>query len=101
MQEAADPPCCEVVCNRGSSVGVQRLCLLQQHTLHQPGDVQVDVACEVVHAGCVGSYPCQQVRGTCYFLGGLVVIGHLDDDSGETCLNSVTCQHADSSQMGS
>lgn len=70
------------------STWVQRLRLLQQDVLHQPSDVHVDVAGEAVHAGRVGSYSCQEVRGTGYLLGGLVVIGHSHDDPGETCLTN-------------
>lgn len=68
-----------------ASVGVQRLRLLQQDALHQPCDVHVDVARQVVQGGCVGSYPGQQVRGARNLLGGLVVVDHFHDDPAETC----------------
>lgn len=83
------PPVCVESCNGLPSVGVQWLCLLQQDRLHQPGDVNTDVAGEAVEAGCVGSYSGQEVRGARYLLGGLVVIGHSHDDSGETRINKV------------
>lgn len=69
------------------SVGVQWLCLLQQDALHQPGDIYADVAGEAVQGGCIDSYPCQEVCGTGYLLGGLVVISHSHDDPGETVFN--------------
>ena len=69
---------------------VQRLCLLQQDALHQPGDVHVDVAGDAVQGGYVGSDSCQQVWGPGYLLGGLVVIGHSHDDPAETCSTDVT-----------
>lgn len=72
-------------------MGVQWLCLLQQDTLYQPGDVHIDVAGEAVQIAYVGSYPCQEVRGPGDLLGGLVVIGHSHDDPGETYLTNVTC----------
>lgn len=83
-------PICVERCNGLPSMWVQRLCLLQQDALDQPGDVHIDVAGEAVQAGYIGSYPCQKVRGSCYLLGGLVVIGHSHNDPGETCLIKVT-----------
>lgn len=68
-----------------ASMGVQGLRLLQQDVLHQPCDVHIDVACEVVQAGSVGSDPLQQVRGACDLLRGLVVVDHFHDDPAETC----------------
>lgn len=90
-----DRPVCVESCNSLPSVGVERLSLLQQDALHQPGDVHIDVAREAVQIGYIGSYPCQEVRGTGNLLGGLVVIGHSHDDSGETCLTNVTCHWAE------
>lgn len=89
-----DRPVCVDGCDSLPSVGVQRLGLLQQDALHQPGHVQVDVAGQTLQIGYVGFYPRQEVRGTADLLGGLVVIGHSHDDSGETCWTSVTCHWA-------
>lgn len=87
-------PVCVEGRNGLHSTWVQWLCLLQQDALHQPGDVHIDVAGEAVQAGCIGSYPRQEVRGTSYLLGGLVVIGHSHDDPGETRLTSVRYHQA-------
>lgn len=65
-------------------------CLLQQDVLHQPCDVYIDVAWEAVQTGCIGCYPHQEFWGTGYLPGGLIVIGHSHDDSGETCLTNVS-----------
>lgn len=87
-------PVCVMGCDGLPSAGVQWLGLLQQDVLHHPSDVQIDVAGEAVQAGCIGSYHCQEVHGTGYLLGGLVVIGHSHDDPGETCLTNVTYHQA-------
>lgn len=84
----AESVTCTPVCVKGGN-GLGPACvmwprLLQQDALHQPGDVDVDVAGEDLQAGSVGSYSHQQLGGTGNLLGGLVVIGHSHDDPGET-----------------
>ena len=66
-----------------AALGVQRLGLLQQDALHQPGDVQVNVAGNGVQAGRVGAHRRQQVGGPGDLLAGLAVVGHFHNDPAE------------------
>lgn len=72
-----DLPICIERCDGLCSIWVQRLRLLQQDTLHQSCDINVDVAAEALQTCNICLNPSQQVRGSGDFVSALVIIGHL------------------------